>query len=279
MARIRTIKPDHWEDEAWNNVSIQAHLLWIAMKNFADDKGIISSNPVLIKNKAFPTREDIRTSDIKTWLETLEKNSFLIPFEYEKKGYYMLDFKDERIDKPQPSILPKVFFDSLQERSRIVENIPEHSGTFENTPALEDSSKGEGKEQESIGTPNGVAGLAEPTQPVVSILERSKKFIEKFNTLRITKFRVTDKVKEKLNARLKNYDPGQIIEALKTAQKDKYHIENNFQYLTPEYILREDILERYLNANPINNTKKTGNVHQTTIPAAKSGFRTVQSGK
>ena len=142
MARIRTIKPDHWEDENWNDVSLQSHLLFIGMKNFADDKGVIKDNPVLIKNKVFPTREDIRTSDIKTWLSELSENSFLVPLEFERKGYYVMDFSNEKIDKPQPSILPDYIIIPF------IKAIREHSRTFENIPPVEESS-GEGEEEET----------------------------------------------------------------------------------------------------------------------------------
>lgn len=136
------------------------------------------------------------------------------------------------------------------------------------------------EENKNDNTPNGVVGLpaATPTNEG-TFSDRCKRFIEKFNELRSTKFTVTDKVKKSLRSRLNKYSANQIIEALKTAQSDKHHIENNFRYLTPEYILREEILERYLNATITNNTKKPiGNVHQTALPAAKTGFR-VQSGK
>ncbi|MEB0262879.1 hypothetical protein [Mucilaginibacter sp. 10I4] len=106
-------------------------------------------------------------------------------------------------------------------------------------------------EENEIYIPKGIVGLDKPTPTVntVSFSERCKKFIEKFNELRGTKFQATAKVKGSLNARLKIYSSVQIIEALKRAQKDKYHIESNFQYLTPEYILRQDVLERFLNAS------------------------------
>lgn len=131
-------------------------------------------------------------------------------------------------------------------------------------------------EENEIISPEGVAGLAAPTPAKeISFSERCNGFITKFNELRKTKFQVTDKVKKSLKARLVRYTPNQIIDALKTAQRDKHHIDNNFQYLTPEYILREEILERYLNANPITTKNKTGNVHQTTIQPSKSGFRTI----
>jgi hypothetical protein len=102
--------------------------------------------------------------------------------------------------------------------------------------------------------PNGIVGLAPPTPTSrpVSFAERCNKFIQKFNELRESKFQATDNVKGKLKARLKNYSSVQIIEALKRAKNDEYHIKTNFKHLTPEYILRADILERFLNMPDLN---------------------------
>ena len=44
MPRIRTIVPEFWEDERFSNVSLPACLLYIGMKNFADDSGVILAN-------------------------------------------------------------------------------------------------------------------------------------------------------------------------------------------------------------------------------------------
>lgn len=149
MARIRTIKPEHWEDDSWDKVSLQAHLLWIAMKNFADDKGVIRDNTILIKNKVFPTREDIRTSEVQKWIKELIENFFLVPLVYESKGYYVLNFSQERIDKPQPSVIPDSFFEkfNIQEHSIVFANIPEQSGIENNIPAVKESI-GEVKEKD-----------------------------------------------------------------------------------------------------------------------------------
>lgn len=109
---------------------------------------------------------------------------------------------------------------------------------------------------ESITVPNGtVVGLpgANPTG-VMSFESRCIKFIDAFNSTKIingkpSKYQVTGRVKEKLKARLSKYHPNKIIIAIKQAMLDKHHVENNFIYLTPEYILREEIIERYLNAD------------------------------
>ncbi len=150
MARIRSIKPCFWERDECAKVSIQSLLLYIAMKNFSDDRGIIPANEKIIKSKVFPQRDDIRVEQISRWLTELRENSFLVQFEYDTKLYYALDFSEERIDKPQPSILPD---DALNSKS-IPVPLQEHSCTtprvVANIPAGEER-KGKERNRKGIG--------------------------------------------------------------------------------------------------------------------------------
>jgi hypothetical protein len=108
MPRIRTIKPDHWNDIALPSISLQAHLLWIATWNFSDDVGVFDADPLLIRSQVFPRRTDIRAQDIDTWIGQLVKARYVIPFTFNGRGYYInRTFKThQRIDKPQPSKIP-----------------------------------------------------------------------------------------------------------------------------------------------------------------------------
>jgi len=161
MPRIRTTKPTHWENEQWDPVSFVAHLLFIGMKNFADDKGVISNNPVLIKNKVFPTRDNIRVTDIKVWLTELQDNSFLVPLQYNGKGYYVMDFSEEKIDKPQPSIIP--------DKDIIPFIAANFSRIFANVPA---GKEGKGEERKGEGED---CAKAPPTPDDVCIFFKEKK--------------------------------------------------------------------------------------------------------
>ena len=134
MPRIRTIVPEFWEDERFSNVSLPACLLYIGMKNFADDSGVILANETIIKSKVFPAREDIRKQQVSGWLQELIENSILVPFTFENKSYYVMDFSSERIDKPQKSKIPAeviTFFrakiEAIREHSRIFPNNREQS--------------------------------------------------------------------------------------------------------------------------------------------------------
>lgn len=175
MPRIRTIVPEFWEDERFSNVSLPAWLLYIGMKNFADDSGVILANEVIIKSKVFPAREDIRKQQVSGWLKELIENSVLVPFTYENKSYYVMDFSSERIDKPQKSKIPeevieKALLSAQTGNSGTFENIPEESGTVENIPAGKDR-----KGKESKGEDGSITRTREePHPPRVRILKSSR---------------------------------------------------------------------------------------------------------
>ena len=57
---------------------------------------------------------------------------------------------------------------------------------------------------------------------------------------------INDKTKRAYKARLKEgYTKEQIIDAITNAAASKYHKDNNYQYCTPEFFSRADILDKY----------------------------------
>lgn len=105
MPRIRSIKPEHWNDKFLPNISIGAHLLWIGMWNFSDDKGIIETDPYLLKSNIFPRRKEVKPVQIDRWVKELIKFGFVIPFKHKDTQYVIHRTFDvhQKIDKPQPS--------------------------------------------------------------------------------------------------------------------------------------------------------------------------------
>jgi uncharacterized protein YdaU (DUF1376 family) len=81
---------------------------------------------------------------------------------------------------------------------------------------------------------------------------KNNSFVEKFNEIRKTKYRGSEpKFKRQYSARIKEgYTDDDLLLAYRNLMKLKIHIDSNFQYLTPEFITRSDILERSLNQQP-----------------------------
>lgn len=108
MARIRTIKPEHWNDKLLVEISLQAHLFWIGTWNFSDDEGIFEADPYLLRSQIFPRRTDIRIEQVELWIGQLVKARYIVPFTFNSVGYFISrTFKThQRIDKPAPSKIP-----------------------------------------------------------------------------------------------------------------------------------------------------------------------------
>lgn len=113
MARIRTIKPEFWEDEKLAKLSVHARLLFIGTWNFADDNGALLANSVLMKSHIFPY-EDIGISTISEWIDMLVENGMLIRTTYNGKDYLVIrkflihqkiNRKSIRINLPLPVVL------------------------------------------------------------------------------------------------------------------------------------------------------------------------------
>jgi biotin operon repressor len=75
-------------------------------------------------------------------------------------------------------------------------------------------------------------------------------FIKEFNKKRNSKFQCLPQVKTAFRKCLKTHSSKDMLRALENAMKEPYHIENEFNDLTPEFITRADKLEKYLNYVP-----------------------------
>ena len=146
MARIRTIKPEFWEDEKLAKLPVYARLLFIGTWNFADDNGVLLANPVLMKSHIFPY-EDIDISTISDWIDTLVENGMLIRTTYNGKDYLVIrkflvhqkiNRKSIRINIPLPSVL------------QVISEYNKTHGVL-TEPSLQEREQGIGKRNDGTG--------------------------------------------------------------------------------------------------------------------------------
>lgn len=90
--------------------------------------------------------------------------------------------------------------------------------------------------------------------PKVPLKGSPAEFIEEMNRLTGKKYRPTSKVSTAYKARIRdNYTLEDMILAVKNASKDKFmrgENDSKRDYLTPEYILRQDKLDQWINFEP-----------------------------
>ena len=146
MARIRTIKPEFWEDEKLAKLPVYARLLFIGTWNFADDNGVLLANPVLMKSHIFPY-EDIGISTISEWIDILVENGMLIRTTYNGKDYLVIrkflihqkiNRKSIRINLPLPVVL------------KVIDEYNKTHGVL-TEPSLQEREQGIGKRNDGTG--------------------------------------------------------------------------------------------------------------------------------
>lgn len=216
MARIRTVKPEHWSDKELVNISLQAHLLWIATWNFSDDEGIFENDPVLIKSNVFPRRTDVRVEQVSQWLDQLVKARFIVPFNFKNEGYYMhRTFKaHQRIDKPQASKIPESLRKSVfQEHSK---NDPRTVGSVKESIGEDSKVKGEYRRfahlsitNESFESLKELGFTKKEIDDILDSIENYKANI-KYKSLFMTAKKWLEKDKEKNSAKKENGNGQQI---------------------------------------------------------------------
>lgn len=110
MARIRTIKPEFWEDDKIAECSSNARLLFLALFNFADDEGYLEYRIRWLKAKCFP----YDMLKIEPLIGELLKVGCL---QLKNNILYVKNFrKHQKIDKPRLSTLSQEFNNSTNGR-------------------------------------------------------------------------------------------------------------------------------------------------------------------
>lgn len=128
MARKRMIDPSIWQDEGMAELSPRQQLLYIGLFSNADDAGRLKGTPAVIRMILPTLYAGCELSDIECDLDAvLRSMSQLMRYEVDGRSY--LTFRNyptwQKIQKPQPSVLPDPPFDAefepmnipVQERS------------------------------------------------------------------------------------------------------------------------------------------------------------------
>lgn len=107
MARRRMIDPNFWQSEDVSKLTIRQRLLLIGLFSNADDEGKLRGNPAFVRSIIFPY-EDFSVSEIEEDLNAIESIGTILQYEVRGSKYIKLVNWDkfQRVDKPQPSMIP-----------------------------------------------------------------------------------------------------------------------------------------------------------------------------
>lgn len=152
MARIRTIKPDFWQDyRLATELPREVRLFYIGLWNEADDDGRFLAHPRRLLGAIFPYDEDVSVAEVEAMLVLLSETKRIALYEVGGEPYGELRkfAEHQRINRPTPSKIPPPPDDSLSP----------HGGLTEGSPP-----EGKGKEGE-IGKGKEDAARAPREQP------------------------------------------------------------------------------------------------------------------
>lgn len=108
MARIRSIKPTFWADEAVAELSRDARLLALGLISFADDEGRFLASTAAISGFVFP-HDDLPPAKVRKWLDEIEACGVIRLYSVSRREYGVFPnwTKHQRISHPADSILPQ----------------------------------------------------------------------------------------------------------------------------------------------------------------------------
>ncbi len=118
MARIRSVKPEFWDDETIGLLSRDARLLYIATWNMADDEGLLRWTPSYIKASAFMYDDDLGPEHIVRLMGELVEAGLIFPYiggkANQRLAWVVMFGKHQKPNRPQPSKLPPPSVQSTQ---------------------------------------------------------------------------------------------------------------------------------------------------------------------
>ena len=144
--RIRTIKPEFWQDERLSALPPLARLLAIALLNAADDAGRFRADARLLAGTLFPF-EDGAVAKIEAGLRDLSGIGYVVIYEAEGRacGWVPGFRRHQRVCRPTPSTIPPCIEESQSAHGEVRE------GSMINHGELNEGSSRERKGKEGNG--------------------------------------------------------------------------------------------------------------------------------
>lgn len=162
MARIRSVKPEFWTDEALAECSPIARLLFVGTWTFADDKGNLDRSARQLKAQVFP----YDALDCEPLILELIAQRLLVEYDAEgKKFLHIRNFdKHQKVDRESKPRFP-LYDDSKTTRRVLVES--------SESPRPSSLVSCSGSRRESRGREGSGEGAAEPPAPAALVLHGS----------------------------------------------------------------------------------------------------------
>lgn len=181
--RIRSIKPEMWQDEKVGALSRDARLLFVGLITMADDEGRLRGMGAAVLGHVFPYDEDALRK-LSTWLEELVASRLVVAYETDGVRYFYLPgfARHQVVNKANKSTLPAPPTVGVREPEPIhTVQLPDQSGSAPVTVrdvsdpsrARGGSGSGSGTDQPPLAPPADAGGG--PSTGVIASLPRNSR--------------------------------------------------------------------------------------------------------
>ncbi len=112
MARKRTIDPEIWSDDKITRLAdVRSYLLYLGCISIADDLGRFEWSARQLWARIFPTREDVKISDVQRWMDDLLAVGLIEPYNVDGRAYALHPkwANHQYVSKPSKSRIPAPF--------------------------------------------------------------------------------------------------------------------------------------------------------------------------
>src|SRR5689334_7471693 len=109
MARIRSLKPTFWTDEKIGLLPRDVRLTFIGLISaMADDEGRMRGNPRIVRGAVYPFDDDMSPAVVEEHLAAIAGSGRIIRYSVNGDDFIAIRhwWTHQKIDKPQPSLLP-----------------------------------------------------------------------------------------------------------------------------------------------------------------------------
>lgn len=109
MARIRTIKPEFWEDEKIGQLTPWSRLAFIGTWNLCDDEGLLRWTPDYINASLF-MYDDFTPKRVQTFMDEIVAAGLVLPYKggnaQQRLGWIINFRRHQKINRPMPGKFP-----------------------------------------------------------------------------------------------------------------------------------------------------------------------------
>lgn len=106
--RIRTFKPEMFQDESFGTLSREARGLFFVLLSLADDEGRLRAQSAMVIGHGYPYDDDVTPRRLAGWMDELEGSRIILRYEHAGKAYAAFRHfgRHQKVNKPKTSELP-----------------------------------------------------------------------------------------------------------------------------------------------------------------------------